>query len=278
MIKSKPTHPILRATFSILLAGSIFFVAACEDETEILADEPQLTELSADEHMATGHAVKLDISTTKNGENESSILTQYSDESIRISSGQLIYTISRFKDEQTRHKVMNALNGLQPEVLQDKGRSLHNLLAKATEGQVLTSFGTENGTSENFSVSTPPPPPHPEDTSEEMRFDPDQVFEVVEDQPEPRGGMDAFYEFVGQRLRYPEEAQAAGIEGRVFIQFVVDRQGNVSEVKSVKGLGYGLDEAAEDMIRETKWEPGTQKGRPVKVRMIMPVMFKLSAD
>lgn len=186
MIQSKPTHTILRASFSILLAGSIFFVAACEDE----ASKPE------------------------------------------------------------------------------------------TESQVTQApLGAENGkTSEDLSVTAPPPAPFAEDITEETQLDPDQVFEVVEDQPEPVGGMEAFYELVGQKLRYPEEARAAGIEGRVFIQFVVNEQGNVGEVKTVKGLGHGLDEAAEDMIRETKWEPGKQKGQAVKVRMIMPVMFKLSGD
>lgn len=275
MIQSKPTNTILRASFSMLLAGSIFFVAACEDEAEKLVDEPKLMELSAEEHLAVETAVKLIV--IKTNSQQQNIAVDYGNESIRISSRENTFIITDFKDEQTRNKVMNALNGLQAETLQDNGDELLKLLMDATEGNVKHIKQTLNS-SEDLSVTAPPPPPFADDISEETQLDPDQIFEVVEDQPEPVGGMEAFYEFVGQRLRYPEEARAAGIEGRVFIQFVVDEQGNVGEVKAVKGLGHGLDEAAEDMIRETKWEPGKQRGRAVKVRMIMPVTFKLSAD
>lgn len=102
------------------------------------------------------------------------------------------------------------------------------------------------------------------------------IFEVVEEQPEPEGGMEAFYKFVGKELRYPAQANRMGVEGRVFVQFVVDEKGNVSEVKAVKGIGAGCDEEAVRVIKLTKWKPGKQRGRAVKVRMIMPVMFKLS--
>lgn len=104
----------------------------------------------------------------------------------------------------------------------------------------------------------------------------EQIFEVVEEQPEPEGGMEAFYKFVGKELRYPAQANRMGVEGRVFVQFVVDEKGNVSDVKAVKGIGAGCDEEAVRVIKLTKWNPGKQRGRPVKVRMIMPVMFKLS--
>ncbi len=104
----------------------------------------------------------------------------------------------------------------------------------------------------------------------------EQIFEVVEQQPTPEGGMDAFYKFVGKELNYPAQANRMGVEGRVFVQFIVDEQGNVSEVKAVKGIGAGCDEEAVRVIKQTKWNPGKQRGRPVKVRMIMPVLFKLN--
>jgi protein TonB len=104
----------------------------------------------------------------------------------------------------------------------------------------------------------------------------EQIFEVVEEQPEPEGGIEAFYKFVGKELRYPAQANRMGVEGRVFVQFVVDEKGNVSDVKAVKGIGAGADEEAVRVIKLTKWKPGKQRGRAVKVRMIMPVMFKLS--
>lgn len=122
-----------------------------------------------------------------------------------------------------------------------------------------------------------------EDVVEEIVFEEapeeepvEQIFEVVEQQPTPQGGMDAFYKFIADELEYPAQAQRMGVEGRVFVQFVVDEKGNVSEVKAVKGIGAGADEEAVRVIKQTKWNPGMQRGRAVKVRMVMPVLFRLS--
>lgn len=103
------------------------------------------------------------------------------------------------------------------------------------------------------------------------------IFEVVEEQPKPKGGMEAFNKFIGENLQYPEEAKANGIEGRVFIQFVVEPDGSLSEVKTVKGAGSGLDEAALEAIKATTglWEPGQQDGNAVRTRMVMPISFRL---
>ncbi len=104
----------------------------------------------------------------------------------------------------------------------------------------------------------------------------DRIFEVVEDNPTPEGGMEEFYKFLGKNIRYPSQANRMGVEGRVYVQFVVGTNGEVSEVKTVKGIGAGCDEEAERVIKLTKWNPGKQRGRPVKVRMVIPVMFKLN--
>lgn len=104
----------------------------------------------------------------------------------------------------------------------------------------------------------------------------DQIFTIVEDQPAPNGGMSAFYQFVQKKLKYPAQARRMGIEGKVFVQFVVDKEGNLTEVKAVKGIGAGCDLEAERVIRSApKWKPGKQRGRAVKVRMILPITFKL---
>lgn len=105
----------------------------------------------------------------------------------------------------------------------------------------------------------------------------DEVFTIVEDQPEFPGGMAAFYKYVGDNMDYPSQARRMGIEGRVYVQFVVDKDGSVTEVKAVKGIGAGCDEEAERVLREApKFKPGKQRGRPVKVRMVLPIIFKLS--
>jgi protein TonB len=67
-----------------------------------------------------------------------------------------------------------------------------------------------------------------------------------------------------------------GVEGKVFVQFVVDKDGTLTDIKAVKGIGAGCDEEAVRVLKAApKWKPGKQRGRPVKVRMILPITFKL---
>ncbi|MBV6643493.1 MAG: energy transducer TonB [Cyclobacteriaceae bacterium] len=104
----------------------------------------------------------------------------------------------------------------------------------------------------------------------------EKVFVIVENDPEFPGGMKAFYKYLSDNMKYPPQARKMSVEGRVFIQFVVDEKGNLSEVKAIKGIGAGCDEEAERVLRECpKFIPGKQRGRPVKVRMVMPIVFKL---
>jgi len=104
----------------------------------------------------------------------------------------------------------------------------------------------------------------------------EEIFTIVEDQPTPNGGMAAFYQYVSKKLKYPAQARRMGIEGKVFVQFVVDKDGTLTEVQAVKGIGAGCDEEAVRVIEGApKWNPGKQRGRAVKVRMILPITFKL---
>ena len=104
----------------------------------------------------------------------------------------------------------------------------------------------------------------------------DEIFTIVEDQPQPKGGMAAFYEYIGKKLKYPAQARRMGIEGKVFVEFVVDKDGTITNVKAIKGIGAGCDEEAIRVIQSSpKWNAGKQRGRPVRVRMILPITFKL---
>ncbi len=104
----------------------------------------------------------------------------------------------------------------------------------------------------------------------------EEIFTIVEEQPIPDGGMEAFYKYVGKNMKYPSQAKRMGIEGKVFVQFVVDKDGSLNEVKAVRGIGAGCDEEAVRVIQGApKWKPGKQRGRAVKVRMILPITFKL---
>lgn len=111
--------------------------------------------------------------------------------------------------------------------------------------------------------------PMPEETA-------DEIFTIVEQQPEPNGGLKAFYDYVGANLKYPARAARMGIEGRVFVEFVVEKDGTLTDIKVVKGIGAGCDEEAIRVLANApNWKPGKQRGNPVRVRMVMPIMFKL---
>ncbi|MCG8308650.1 MAG: energy transducer TonB [Cytophagales bacterium] len=104
----------------------------------------------------------------------------------------------------------------------------------------------------------------------------DEIFTIVEEQPSPEGGIKAFYEYVSSNLEYPAKARRIGLEGRVFVEFVVEKDGSLTDVKAIKGIGGGCDEEAVRVISSApKWNPGKQRGRAVRVRMIMPIMFKI---
>ena len=111
---------------------------------------------------------------------------------------------------------------------------------------------------------------------EEPEEEVDEIFTIVEDQPEYPGGINEFYKFVANNMRYPVQARRMGIEGRVFVQFVVQKDGSLEEVQVIKGIGAGCDEEAVRVIKKAKnWKPGKQRGRAVKVRMIIPIVFRL---
>lgn len=103
----------------------------------------------------------------------------------------------------------------------------------------------------------------------------DPVYTLVEQMPTFRKGT--FEEFVVKNIEYPKDALERKIQGKVFVTFVVDEAGKVVEAKILKGIGYGCDEEALDMINETsgKWNSGTNGSKKVKVRMNVPVVFKL---
>ena len=105
----------------------------------------------------------------------------------------------------------------------------------------------------------------------------DEIYMYVENQPMPKEGLGAFYKYIVENLKYPEEAKKEGVEGKVFVQFVVDENGKVTEVIAVKGIGAGCDEEAVRVLNEApNWNPGMVVDMPVKVRMILPITYKLN--
>lgn len=104
----------------------------------------------------------------------------------------------------------------------------------------------------------------------------DEIFDVVENSPNPPGGMEAWNQYLGKNLKYPTQARRMGIEGTVYVVFVVNTDGTLQDVDVLRGIGGGCDEEAIRVVKNApKWEPGKQRGRPVRVRMRLPIKFKL---
>jgi protein TonB len=105
----------------------------------------------------------------------------------------------------------------------------------------------------------------------------EEIFFAVESPPAPVGGMKTFYQYVGKNINYPNQARRAGIQGRVFLKFVVNADGAITDITLLKGIGYGCDEEAIKVLRNApKWQAGKQRGKPVRVFMTLPITFQLN--
>jgi periplasmic protein TonB len=105
----------------------------------------------------------------------------------------------------------------------------------------------------------------------------EEIFIVVEENAEPKGGYPAFYKFVSENIKYPAQARRMNIEGKVYVEFIVGKDGKITEAKAVKGIGGGCDEEAVRIVMAAPpWNPGKQRGKPVRQRMVLPITFKLA--
>lgn len=106
----------------------------------------------------------------------------------------------------------------------------------------------------------------------------EEIFTVVEAYPEFEGGIAAFKSHIMKEIMYPLQARKAGVGGRVDVQFVVDKDGSISHVEAMRGIGAGCDEEAVRVVKSLPpFKPATQNGKPVRVRMVVPIVFKLKA-
>ena len=118
-------------------------------------------------------------------------------------------------------------------------------------------------------VDAPPPQLIEEDKEEEVE---PNFFIAVEEMPEPIGGITG----IQSKIIYPEIAKRAGVQGKVYVKAYVDETGEVKKVEVIKGIGAGCDEAAVNAVLNTRFNPGKQRGRPVKVQVSIPIKFVLS--
>lgn len=104
-----------------------------------------------------------------------------------------------------------------------------------------------------------------------------EIFMVVEEMPEFPGGVQALYKYIGNNIKYPNIARENGVEGKVYINFVVEPSGQVSNVKVLRGIGAGCDEEAIRVVKSLPaWKPGKQRGKPVRVSYNLPISFKIN--
>lgn len=104
----------------------------------------------------------------------------------------------------------------------------------------------------------------------------DMVFDVVEVMPQFPGGQIAMLKYIMENIKYPEQAMKEGIQGRVAVRFIVEKDGSISDVKPILSVHPLLNKEAVRVVESMpKWTPGKQNGKPVRVRFNLPVMFKL---
>ena len=116
-------------------------------------------------------------------------------------------------------------------------------------------------------------------TVQEPAHDPDEAFTIVEDMPEFPGGPEAMLKYISSHINYPQEAIDNGIEGAVYISFVVERDGSIGEAKVLRGIGGGCSEEALRVVNSMpNWKPGKQRGKVVRTRYNLPIRFKLASE
>lgn len=103
------------------------------------------------------------------------------------------------------------------------------------------------------------------------------LFSVVEVMPQYPGGQIAMMKYIMENMKYPEQAMKKGIQGRVAVSFIVEKDGSISNVRPIHSVHTLLDKEAVRVVKSMpKWSPGKQHGKPVRVQLIVPIMFKLN--
>lgn len=150
------------------------------------------------------------------------------------------------------------------------------------EEKVTRTSGANTKTEKNayipdFAVAAKSLEGHDSETRESKLAKPDdKVYDVVEQMPSFPGGPAALLQYLNNNIRYPKVAQANGIQGRVTVQFVVEKDGSISGVRTMKSAEPSLDHEAERIVRSMpKWNPGKSNGSPVRVKYFVPVVFRL---
>lgn len=147
---------------------------------------------------------------------------------------------------------------------------LDEKVAVGTENKEGTKDRLAEAVRSDIAVAAPPPPPAPKPEVS------NKVFEVVEEMPHFPGGPAALQAFLSSNTKYPVVAQENGVQGRVSVSFVVERDGSITDVRVVRSVDPSLDREASRVVRSMpRWSPGKQNGSTVRVKYTVPVVFRL---
>jgi protein TonB len=117
------------------------------------------------------------------------------------------------------------------------------------------------------------------DVKQVTEEDPNKIFTAVEKEPNFPGGEAAFANYLGKNIHYPAIAKENNVQGKVFLSFVVERDGSLTDIRVVRGIGSGCDDEAVRVLKASpKWRPGIQNGRPVRVAYTIPISFTLQSE
>lgn len=147
---------------------------------------------------------------------------------------------------------------------------LDDKVAVGTENKEGVKDRTVEAVRNDIAVAAPPPPPAPKPEVA------NKVFDVVEEMPSFPGGQGALMAFLSSNIKYPVVAQENGVQGRVIVGFVVEKDGSISDVKVMRSVDPSLDREAQRVVKAMpRWKPGKQNGSAVRVKYTVPVVFRL---
>lgn len=147
---------------------------------------------------------------------------------------------------------------------------LDDKVAVGTENKEGVKDRTVEAVRNDIAVAAPPPPPAPKP---EVAT---KIFDVVEEMPSFPGGNGALMSYLASNIKYPVVAQEIGVQGRVIVSFVVERDGSISDVRVARSVDPSLDREAQRVVKSMpRWKPGKQNGSAVRVKYTVPVVFRL---
>ncbi len=122
-----------------------------------------------------------------------------------------------------------------------------------------------------------PPPPSTDSTKKEnVIHEEEAIYDIVEVMPEFPGGEKAMIQFLASKIKYPVMSKENGYQGTVYVEFIIDKTGQVKDVKIARGVNFELDREAIRVVKMMpRWQPGTQYDKPINVRYRLPINFKL---